>query len=263
MPSGLYGCEVMHARFGEVSYRFNYKVVSICVDIDRVAEEVASVRGLSLNRFNLLSLYFKDYGARDGRPWRPWADALLAEYGLPEAAARIELVCLPRFFGWTFNPLAMWYAYDAAGALVGIIAEVSNTFGQWHHYVLVEGGRPLAVTSSGQVKAAADKVFHVSPFLGMECRYRFRFSAPAEDYRLAIHESENGEPRLLATQSGKWQALIGANVFKAALRHPFNSFKVIALIHWWALKIWLKGGRFHRTPASLRAVRYSHKEMKQ
>lgn len=262
MPSGLYVCDVMHARFGAVPYRFNYKVVSLCIDIDKVAEEVAAVGGLSLNRFNLASLYFKDYGARDGRPWREWADTLLAEYGLPQAAARIELVCLPRFFGWTFNPLAMWYAYNAQGALVGIIAEVSNTFGQWHHYVLVDGGRPLSQGTGNQVKAVADKVFHVSPFLGMQCRYRFRFNAPAGDYRLAIHESENDEPRLVATQAGQYQPLTRANLLKAVMRQPFNTFKVMALIHWWALKIWLKGGRFHSTPADLRTVTYSHTEMK-
>lgn len=258
MPSGIYLGEVMHQRLGAIEYRFHYGVMSLRVDVDRIADEARSLRWLALNRFNLYSLYDKDYGARDGRPWRAWVDQLLADYGLPGRASRVELVCFPRFLGIVFNPLTMWYAYDADDRLVGIIGEVSNTFGQWHHYVLTDGGRALAE----RVSAAADKVFHVSPFLGMDCRYAFRFSPPGERYRIAIQQSEDGRPRLVATQVGRAVALSDRNLLQAAAKHPFNTLKVLTMIHWWALRIWLKGGRFHPTPKALEGVQYSHSEMK-
>ncbi|MBN2866037.1 MAG: DUF1365 domain-containing protein [Thiotrichales bacterium] len=255
--SAIYLGQVMHQRFGEIGYQFRYGVMSLRVDIDKIEAEAKASRWLSLNRFNLYSLYFKDYGARNDQSWRVWADKLLAEYGLPESAARIELVCFPRFMGITFNPLAMWYAYNAAGQLIGLIAEVSNTFGQWHHYVLTNNGEAL----QDKVHAQADKVFHVSPFIGMECGYRFRFAKPSEHYQMTINQTENSQPVLLATQVGKAQPLNNKNLLRAAFKHPFNTLKVLILIHWWALKIMIKGGKFHKTPKHLEAVDYSHTEM--
>ena len=256
--SAIYLGQVMHQRFGEVGYRFRYGVMSLRVDIDQIETEAEGVRWLSLNRFNLYSLHFKDYGARNDQPWRVWANALLAQYGLPAPAARIELVCFPRFMGITFNPLAMWYAYNEQSQLIGLIAEVSNTFGQWHHYVLTHNGQPF----NDKLSAQTDKVFHVSPFIGMQCGYQFRFAKPAEHYHISIHQTENSKPVLLATQAGKAWALNNKNLIKAAIKHPFNTLKVLILIHWWALKIFFKGGKFHKTPKHLASVDYSHTEMK-
>ena len=258
MASGIYLGQVMHKRMGDIEYQFRYGVMSLRIDLDSIADEARALRWLSLNRFNLYSLYAKDYGARDGRPWRAWIDAILADYGLPARADRVELVCFPRFLGIVFNPLAMWYAYDAEDRLVGIIGEVSNTFGQWHHYVLTDAGRAL----DDRVGAETEKAFHVSPFIGMDCRYAFRFSRPGERYQIAIQQSEHGRPRLVATQVGRAVALSDRNLLRAAATHPFNTLKVLTMIHWWALRIWLKGGRFHPTPKALEGVRYSHSEMK-
>lgn len=255
--SAIYLGQVMHQRFGEVGYQFRYGVMSLRVDIDQIESEAKSLRWLSLNRFNLYSLHFKDYGLRDGKAWRVWADDLLAEYGLPKPAARIELVCFPRFMGITFNPLAMWYAYNEQDQLIGLIAEVSNTFKQWHHYVLTANGEVLG----DKVQAKTDKVFHVSPFIGMACGYQFRFAKPSEKYQMTINQTENGQPLLLATQVAKAHVLNDKNLLKAALKHPFNTLKIVVLIHWWALKIFIKGGKFHKTPKHLVAVDYSHTEM--
>ncbi len=258
MTSQIYLGQVMHQRFFPMQYQFRYGVMSLRIDIDRIEAETAQLKRLSLNRFNLFSLNYADYGRRlKDQAWRVWADELLAEYGLPEPAKRIELVCFPRFMNITFNPLAMWYAYNAADEMVGIIAEVSNTFGQWHHYVLTQGGEPLA----DKIKVKARKVFHVSPFIGMDCWYNFRFHKPGEHYKMGIYQTENGQPVLTSTQVAQASALTDKNLFKAALKHPFNTLKVVVMIHWWALKIWLKGGTFHKTPKQQAEVDYSHTEM--
>ncbi|CAN8142015.1 DUF1365 domain-containing protein [uncultured Thiomicrorhabdus sp.] len=262
--SAIYLGNVMHQRFFPVQYRFNYSVMSLRIDVDRIEQEVAErgLRSLSLNRFNLYSVYYRDFGARNATSWRVWLEALLSEYGVAQKPARIELVCSPRFLGIVFNPLAMWYAYNEAGELIAVVGEVSNTFGQWHHYVLGNGGQPLSQLQRTGLQAKADKVFHVSPFIDMDCEYHFRLLAPSERFQLGIYQSQNGKKMLVATQVAKAVPLQQKQLIKAALQMPFNSLKVLAMIHWWALKIWLKGGKFRSTPKALAKTKYSHTEMR-
>ncbi|QCU89911.1 DUF1365 domain-containing protein [Thiomicrorhabdus sediminis] len=257
MPSTLYIGQVMHQRFFPFEYRFNYGVFSLRVDIDEIESETDSLAILSFDRFNLLSLYRRDFGARSEQSWRSWFEQLLLYYGVHNKFARIELVCMPRCLGYQFNPLAMWYGYDEQGQLIAVVAEVSNTFGQWHHYVLSDQGRPL----NEKICAGADKEFHVSPFLNMNCHYRFRLRKPDLNYQLGIYETQNQRPVLNAIQVAKEQDLVNSNLLKAFLKLPFNSFKVIVMIHWWAMKIWFKGGKFHTTPKYLANTQYSHTEM--
>lgn len=261
MPSQGYICEVMHQRLRPFQYRFNYKVFNLKIDIDRIMAESEQLKWLSIDRFNLVSLYTKDFGARDPAiTWREWADTLLADYGLPEPAARIELVCSPRMLGITFNPLAIWYAYNTNDELIGIIGEVSNTFGQWHHYVLTHQGAPL-ISNRHTLIARANKDFHVSPFISMEAFYQFKFYKPDHHYKLFIKQYEHNQPTLIATQAGKQTSLTDAFLLKATINFPVNSVKVLFLIHWWALKIWLKGGKFHSTPKNLSQTQHSDSEM--
>lgn len=273
MASQLCWNEVVHKRSRPVAYRFNYRVFSLKIDIDRFEDEAGNLRWLSLNRHNLLSVYFKDYGSRDGTPWRQWFDTFMYNYGLTTPAAKVELVCLPRVFGYSFNPLAMWYAYNDKQQLIAVVAEVSNTFGQWHHYVLFNQQKPL----TQPIHCGAEKVFHVSPFIDMQQTYQFRFTAPTEKYHLIIKQYERSPlselenvdaqtlhpstPLLFSSQRGTLTSLTNANLLKAILLLPWQSLKVIGLIHWWAVKIWFKGGKFHKTPKALADVNYSHSAM--
>lgn len=256
MSSSLYVGNVMHVRKKPVEYQFNYGTLSIKIDIDRIEAEADALRWLSLNRFNLVSLNYKDHGPRDGTPWRLWIDPFLAQYQV-EKPARVELICYPRVLGYSFNPLAMWYAYNQQNQLIAIVAEVSNTFGQWHHYVL-KTPQPVETT----IKAEADKIFHVSPFIDMNARYHFRLRLPTEDVYTYIRETRDNEGFFYASQTGKIQDLNDKNLLKQVGFAPLHMLKVIGLIHWWALKIWLKGGKFHRTPKHLESTQYSHSEMK-
>ncbi len=256
--SQIYIGQVMHQRFFPMNYRFQYQVFSLKVDVDQLENDFKSVLGLSFNRFNLISIHQNDYGSRSTQSWRSWFEGLMNRYGINQKIHKIELVCMPRYLGFTFNPLAMWYGYNDKDELVSVVAEVSNTFGQWHHYVLTNDGKPLQET----VIATAKKVFHVLPFMNMNCEYRFKLSRPSDHYRVGIYETEDQQPVLNAIQVGKAVELNTKNLLKVALMLPLNTLKVMALIHWWALKIWIKGGTFHRTPKHLEKVNYSHTEMK-
>lgn len=255
MSSKLYVGQVMHKRKKPVEYEFNYTTLSIKVDLDQIAEEASQLRWLSLNKFNLVSLNYKDHGARDGKPWREWINEFLALYGIAKPA-RVELLCYPRILGYSFNPLSMWYAYDDQDQLIAVIGEVSNTFKKWHHYI-----KKNPDLSQETIEIETDKVFHVSPFIDMNARYHFRLRVPAEKIYTYIRETRNGEGFFFASQTGKVQALTDKNLLKQVGFAPLRMIKVIGLIHWWALKILLKGGRFHKTPKAQQAIQYSHSEM--
>jgi DUF1365 family protein len=232
----------MHRRLGDVPYRFSYPVFSLLLDVDRL--EASATRLLRIDRFGVLAFHRSDHGPRDGSALRPWAEGVLARAGIALDGGSIQLLCFPRVFGYVFNPLSVWYCRHQDGSLRAVIAEVSNTFGEHHCYLLHDDGHPMP----WPVRAQATKCFHVSPLLGMQCDYRFEFAEPGAELRVVIRQSEQGEPRLIASQIGRARSLTDRALLRALLRTPLMPFKVMAAIHWQALKIWLRGARFHRKP---------------
>lgn len=242
--SCLYFGEVMHRRLRQVSYRFVYKVFSLYLDMDELPQLHRRLRLFSHNRFNLFSLHDRDHGPRDGTALRPWLERLLAARGVELAGGPIQLLCFPRVLGYVFNPMCVWYCHHRDGSLRAVVCEVRNTFGGMHHYVLAAGGHPL----DWQEEYCARKVFHVSPFTQPEGEYHFRFREPDERVRVAIDQYANNQLLLKATIGGERLPLSDATLWSMFLRLPFMTLKIVAAIHWQALKIWLKGGRFHRMP---------------
>lgn len=244
VPGTLYPGQVMHHRLKPFGHRFTYTVFSLLVDVDRLAELGRMTPLLGVNRAGLASFRESDH-AENGETIRAFADRLLAEAGLAEPAARILLLAYPRIFGYVFNPISVYFAYDSAGQLVAIIYSVRNTFGERHTYVAPVA--PGEVTDSG-VRQTRRKLFHVSPFIGMGARYHFRILPPGKAIRLRIHETEAGGPLLAATFSGKAAELTTSSLARCLLKIPFMTWKITAGIHWEALKLWLKGARFHKGP---------------
>ncbi len=234
-PHRLYITQVMHRRMFPVRYRFIYRVFSLLLDLD--ALEPTGSRWLSIGRFNLLSFRPRDHGPRDGSPLRPWFDGLMARYGIDLAGGSVKLLCFPRVLGVGFNPLSLWYGFHRDGGLRVVLAEVSNTFGE-HHFYLLGTDR---VPSREPLRAAADKCFHVSPLIGMDAQYRFRLAVPDERLSVLIREYQDGKLMLVASQTGRGVRLTDQSLQRALLRTPLLTFKVIAGIHWQALKIWLRG----------------------
>ena len=240
----LYPSRVMHRRLVAPLYRFVYRLFYLLLDIDRVDELHQSLRVFSHNRFNLLSFHDADHGGAEPGGLRAWAERLLASEGIRLDGGRIRLLCLPRILGFTFNPIAIWYCVHRDGSLRALIAEVRNTFGERHSYLLASGGRPLTYEGPHE----KDKCFHVSPFMDLSGRYAFRFSEPGETVRVLIHETREGAPLLDATLAGERRALTDGALLAQVARMPWMTLKVVAGIHWEALKLWLRGAKFHRKP---------------
>lgn len=244
-PHRIYFTQVMHRRLFPVQYRFTYKVFSLLLDLDALDRMPPLLR--THKGFGLLRFAAEDHGPRDGSALRPWADQLLREHGIELAGGRIRLLCMPRVLGFGFNPLSLWYCEHADGQLRAVLAEVSNTFGDSHFYLLANAGKPLA----WPVRDTASKCFYVSPLMEVAGEYRFRLAEPDEKLGVFIRQfHKDGRLELVATQSGAGEPLSNRALWRALRRTPLMSFKVMVAIHWQALKIWLRGARYVPKPDS-------------
>ncbi len=242
MTSTLYRGEVMHRRTRPKAYKFVYRVFNLYLDIDRIGETAAGLRWLSHNRLNLLSFHDRDHGPRDGSSLRPWIDRVLADAGLSAAGAHVYLLCMPRVLGYGFDPLSIWYCHDKAGVLRAVLYEVKNTFGDQHGYLFpVEDG-------DAPTDHRAQKLMHVSPLIGMDARYRLRLARPDQNLSVLIRESDPDGEFLVATLTGTRRSLSDAELLRAFFSVPVLGVKVIAAIHWQAIRLMLRGVRFHRRP---------------
>ena len=242
-PIALYTSDVMHRRRFPQNYRFDYKVFSFLIDIDKVAAGGFNPL-VSFNRFNLFSLYTKDHGARDGTSWRAWINTLLDKNNLSKAKHTIKLLCFPRILGYGFNPISLWYCYGEDGQMYAIVCEVRNTFGEHHHYLLHNENQPY----TGKVKARKHKYFHVSPFISMDAEYRFVLAAPTDELSIVINEYQQQALMLTATQRGKQLPFTTSSLLGQFFRLPLMTFKIMLMIHWQALKIGFRGGMYHKKP---------------
>ena len=238
----VYRAQVMHRRLADARYRFRYRVFSLLLDIDALDAAAASSWLLSRNRFNLLSFHDRDHLPDGATGLRDWAEGVLAAAGIDGRRMRSRLLCFPRVLGLVFNPLSLWYCETADGDPAAVIAEVRNTFGERHCYLLTPQGAGWPLRDSHA------KDFHVSPFIGMQARYDFRLDRPGRHLRVVIRESRADEPLLVATQSGTRAPLRSGVLLGELLRVPLQTLKVLAAIHWQALRIWLAGAPFHRKP---------------
>jgi len=230
-----------HGRSGALENRFAYGVDYLLID----AENPQPAPWLfSRDRRNLLSLHDKDHGGAPGAgQGAVWVRAVLAEAQAP-AIGQIQLLAQPRVLGHVFNPVSFWLCHDPAGVLVCVIAEVSNTFGDRHSY-LCHRDDWAAITPEDTLEAR--KIFHVSPFQPVEGEYRFRFDITPDRIalRIAYGHASGG---LVATLTGPRRPATARGLMAAALRRPLGSRRVLALIHWQALKLWWKGARYHPRP---------------
>ena len=246
LRSAIYRGEVLHHRFRPVQHRFVYRVDSFLFDLDELSAAASRCRLFSLNRFNLFSFYFRDFGLGSSQSPKDYLQALLAEHGVTPAA-RAELLCYPRILGYTFNPLSVYYCYDSSDQLYAVVYEVSNTFGQRHSY-LIPAAKERG-SHSEVLRQQCDKCFYVSPFIPMDARYHFRLRRPAERLAVAIRETDKDGALLHAVFRGERRPLCDRELLASFCRLPLMTVKVMLAIHWQALKLYIKGMRILPRPA--------------
>ena len=245
--------QVRHARLKPKRHAFAYPTYFLMLPLRQLQREGAKAE-LAVNRRGAFSFFDVDHG--DGRAPAQggalaWFTELLQQEGVNDADGEIWLQTFPRVWGYTFKPVSFWYAHRTDGSLAAIMAEVHNTFGERHCYL-------LDAPRYGQTLTAR-KVFHVSPFCAIEGHYRFRFMRALHQGQERIvarveHDDDAG-PLIETSWSGVLQPATTAVLRLALWRFPLMTFGVVARIHWHALQLWLKRVPFwHKPPLPEKSV---------
>ncbi len=239
-----------HARRGSVKNAFEYGVDYILSDLTDAPPLL-----ISRNRFNLWSLWDKNHGGlRGAGRGVSWFRDTLIERGFALEGSDLLLLTQPSFLGHTFNPVSFWIALRA-GKPCAFIAEVNSTFGQRHCYFCAnEGFRPIEKSDVLQ----AEKVMHVSPFQEIAGQYRFNFDMTQTAFNIRISYENEGQG-VLATLSGLRRPATSRSLLWAALRRPLGALRVVALIHWQAMILYVKRAPFlKKQPAPKTTLTHNH-----
>jgi len=249
--------QVHHARTRPSAHRFTYGTYFLLLPM-RTRQPVPAALPWRPNRADALSFYDQDHGAgataRQGGAL-PWLLEVLRSQGIADSGGDIWLQTYPRVWGYSFKPVSFWYCFEegAQGALRAVVAEVNNTFGERHCYVL------QAPRWGETVKA--DKVFHVSPFCEVSGQYAFCFTQEhqGDSTRLSARiDYHDAQGLLIHTRiSGALQVLDGAARRKALWAYPLMTLGVFWHIHAQAFRLWRKRVPFFTKPAppALQATR--------
>jgi len=235
--SALYVGTVMHARRSPHDNVFRYPVYMALLDL---AELPALDRRLSLfgwNRRAVTSFYDADHVD---------IDAILAEHGVELGdGGSIQVLTNLRVLGYVFNPVSFWWCRRGDGSLACIVAEVNNTFGERLPYVLLPSG---AEEDGARVVFETDKLLHVSPFMPMDQAYTWWFSEPGGTLSIRMDVHEVGSRDFHATLTARRVPLTTSSLRSVLVRYPLMPLRVTWLIHWQALRLWVKRTRFYRKP---------------
>lgn len=241
--SALMVGSVQHRRHRPRAHAFRFRTYHALLDVDELDQLDLEVVGFGYRRAALTSFHDVDhFGPRDV-PVREKLQRWLADRGTELPAGQLLVLTNLRVLGHVFNPVSWWFCHGPEGDLQLIVAEVNNTFGDAHNYVLDD-----LEQRHGVVRARAPKVFHVSPFLPIEgLEYGFTFVLRADRITVKM-DVDDREGRLLdATQDGRRREL--SALPRTLVTHPLMTLRTVAAIHVHALRLWLKRVPFFRRPA--------------
>jgi len=242
--SKLYEGRVFHQRFRPRKHRLAYRVFSMMIDLEELSDLDHTHRLFSYNRFGILSFWDKDYGPGENRSLIKYVREALKAANLDMPGGRVAMLCYPRLFGYAFNPLSVYYCYDADDTLKAVFYEVSNTFGERHTYLIEVSG-----DDQETVQQSCQKAFYVSPFMDVNGEYRFRLSRPSDEITVLIDHCDDDGVLLKASFNGHAHAISDTAFATMIFKYPLMTLKVMAGIHWEALKLWRKGLKLFDRPA--------------
>jgi uncharacterized protein len=242
MRSHLLAGKVRHRRSSPFVYELEHDVWYFALDLDELDEVASKLRLVSRTRVNVLT--FRDDDHLDNRAGSLAKSVRehLTSIGADPANWRITLITNLRLLGHLFNPASFYLCRDDAGELRVVIVEVNNTHGERRLYTLWPERR------GDEQRAAMEKDFYVSPFIGMDAGYVVRTWDRPKQLRIAINETEHGSPVLTASLVLRRLPATDPVLARLLVRYPFVTLKTIGAIYWHALRLWFKGAAFHRHP---------------
>jgi DUF1365 family protein len=251
MHSAIYHGWLEHRRHRPRNHAFRYRLFMVYLDLGELDRVFAGRWCWSTTRRALARFDRRDHMGDPAVPLDESVRRLVTERTGRRPAGPIRLLTHLRYFGYCFNPVSFYYCFDAADRSVEtVVAEVNNTpWGERCCYVLPAGG-----TGADVLHAHSAKLMHVSPFNPMDLDYEWRLTRPTQ--RLAVHMAlrQSNAPgdapvQFDATLALRRAPLTGRSLAGALLRFPFMTLRVIAAIHWQALRLWFKRIPVHTHPA--------------
>ena len=220
----LYRTRIRHVRRTPLRHAFAYRGYSWFVDLDDLPR---------------LPVWLRPFARFDGRDHfggtgslRAGLDDVLTGAGLDPGAWRVTALLMPRSLGYVFNPLSVYWCHDRDGALRCVVAEVHNTYGGRHPYVLFPDG-------DGRAEAA--KEFYVSPFNAVDGVYTLRVPEPDDRLAVSVTLHRDGHAPFVASMQGRRTPATAVRVAGAVLRSPLAPQLVAARIRVQGVALWLRG----------------------
>lgn len=247
MNTTLYKSKVMHHRFSPKQHRFNYNVFYFYVDLDEIDELSKNHWLISRNKWNLFSFRDKEHlqlpiGKPDqSKNTKEQILDYLQQNGVDQQIGKIMLLTGFNVLGYNFNPVSFYYVYGISGELINVIVEVTNTFKEMKPYLLDR------TDFNGKIfDQRTTKYFYVSPFISHDADFHFKIAEPKDKLVIGIDDFEHGEKIFTSSLIGEKKELTSFRLFLYSLRYPLIPLKIITLIHWQALKLYLKKIKFYR-----------------
>jgi len=230
--SALYEGQVVHDRRTGLRNRFRYRVYMWHVDLAELDALDRRLWAFGHDRRALTTIRSRDHLGDPGRTIRENLDRYLSAQGIDLEGGRVSLLTNARVLGYVFNPLSVFYCHRPDGSLRCVVAEVHNTYGQRHCYLLEPGERG---------RASAGKAFYVSPFLTVDGSYEMTLAPPDERLSVQMSLRQGGERVFAASLTGRRRPLTNASVARMLVRHPLMTAQVTSLIHLQGIKLALRG----------------------
>lgn len=240
LRSHLLRGKVRHRRTQPMVYELEHDVFYLALDLDEIDRVDEGLRLFSRGRRNVLTLRDRDHFVPEAADLRASVHGHLQAEGLDTTGWRVTFITTPRVLGYQFNPASFYLCRDAEGLMQVVIVEVHNTHDERRLYTLQPERRGKAWIDE------MDKDFYVSPFIDMDAHYVVRVQDDPDRVRIAITETEKGEPLLTATLVAERFRLTDRSLLRTLLHVPFATQKTIVAIHLHAWRMWRRGYTFRK-----------------
>lgn len=241
LESCLYEGSVWHHRMEPQVYRFSHRLFMFYLDLDELDNLASRLRWLSRNHFNVYEFRDRDHLMLSGQTVKEnvleWVR--MKAPGLP--VKKIKILTQLRTWGYIFNPVSFYFCFDDAGRPLGVLPEVSNTFREMKPYWL---GTDRLVGEA--FKDRQIKHFYISPFMEADLELDFNLRIPDERLDLRVDDYRAGKKIFLSALSGRRRELHDGALLRSMILFPFITLQIITMIHWHALRLYLKKIPFYR-----------------
>lgn len=221
-------------------HMFNYNIFMFYLNLDEIDELAKNNLLISRNRFNIFSFRDNDYfKEKQGNSVKEKVIHYLNTQNINLTGGKIMLLTHLRTMGYIFNPVSFYFCFNNEGKPVCVVAEITNTFKEMKLFLLKK-------FENGRFEEQHQKLFYVSPFIGLDDWFDFRLKIPGEKLDIHIDDFRDGNKFFFSTLNGNKKPITNSQLFLYMLRYPMVTLKIIVLIHWQALKLWLKGINYHK-----------------